>query len=167
MNAAKREGTEDGATSKTVSFQRSATPPPQRNFQSVSYRPQRFQSVVGSFPSRGGNAPWRQRALRPAGTLSSMATPFYGRPPGSARSYGQPVPNTVRYQAPMQPPSTPQWNEQQPSCGKCGRRCHAHPQQCPAINKTCGFCGKYGHFYSVCRTAAGAAQNPAIRSDYA
>jgi len=167
VNVAKGEGTEGGATSKTVSFQRSATPPPQRNFQSVSYRPQRFQSVVGSFPSRGGNAPWRQRALRPAGTLSSMATPFYGRPPGSARSYGQPVPNTVRYQAPMQPPSTPQWNEQQPSCGKCGRRCHAHPQQCPAINKTCGFCGKYGHFYSVCRKAAGAAQNPAMRSDYA
>ena len=36
VNTAKGEGTEGGATSKTVSFQRSATPPPSRNFQSVS-----------------------------------------------------------------------------------------------------------------------------------
>jgi len=167
VNAAKGEGTEGGATSKTVSFQRSATPPPSRNFQSVSYRPQRFQSVARSFPTRGENAPWRPRAPRPAGTLSPMATPFYGRPQGPAMLYGQSLPHTVRYQASTQPAPTPQWTEQQPLCGKCGRRCHAHPQQCPAINKTCGFCGKYGHFYSVCRKAAGAAQNPAMRNDYA
>ena len=39
-------------------------------------------------------------------------------------------------------------------CPKCGRRPHSHPNYCPAINKTCNYCLKVGHFSAVCRAAA-------------
>ena len=39
-------------------------------------------------------------------------------------------------------------------CPKCGRRPHPHPNYCPAINKTCNYCLKLGHFSAVCRSAA-------------
>jgi len=38
-------------------------------------------------------------------------------------------------------------------CQKCGRQNHAHPNYCSAINKTCNYCLKRGHFSKVCRAA--------------
>ena len=36
-------------------------------------------------------------------------------------------------------------------CNKCGRQPHSNVMYCPAVNKQCMNCGKFGHFRSVCR----------------
>ena len=38
-------------------------------------------------------------------------------------------------------------------CQKCGRQIHAHPNLCPAINKSCNICFKRGHFSRCCKSA--------------
>ena len=48
----------------------------------------------------------------------------------------------------------PQGPAQMGQCPKCGRQNHAHPNYCPAINQTCNYCQKRGHFSKVCRAAA-------------
>ena len=40
-----------------------------------------------------------------------------------------------------------------PRCNKCGRAAHTNLMYCPAINQICSYCGKFGHFRAVCRTA--------------
>ena len=34
-----------------------------------------------------------------------------------------------------------------------GRAAHTNLMYCPAINQICSYCGKFGHFGAVCRTA--------------
>lgn len=52
------------------------------------------------------------------------------------------------------PPAADNYQQKQ-DCTRCGfRGGHDHPNRCRAINLTCRYCGKMGHFAAKCRKAA-------------
>ena len=86
-------------------------------------------------------------------------------PPTQWRNDGyqnQPIRRTPRgrgtFRGSVRPPQLEnsrdrQWPEPYgPSCEKCGRWRHEHPNMCPAINQDCRGCGRKGHFLKVCRS---------------
>jgi len=68
----------------------------------------------------------------------------------------QPRPMQTRQQQPWSAPTryTRQYQDQsggQPECTRCARR-HDNPQLCPAINQSCRYCSKMGHYMVKCRS---------------
>ena len=95
-----------------------------------------------------------QRIFRPRGPC--MTNPYYGE----FNSYNQtrgPIPaqNQMLFQQPRPFFETRPQQQLPPTqrCNKCGRNPHTNVMYCPAINKQCLFCGKFGHFRIVCRQA--------------
>jgi len=94
--------------------------------------------------------------------------PRYNRPMGPPTQWrndgyqNQPIRGTPRgrgtFRGSVRPPQLEnsrdrQWPEPYgPSCEKCGRWRHEHPNMCPAINQDCRGCGRKGHFLKVCRS---------------
>ena len=67
------------------------------------------------------------------------------------RGFGRPPRNFFR------PPRQGNDFRSQTQCYRCGGPQHQSFNACPAVNRECRFCGKYGHFQRVCRAAARAA----------
>lgn len=122
----------DRITTASVSGSRSSSPAQDRR---VTFQtPPQRENVQGN-PRSMGSGVVRPRSVmnqpvrfRTSGTTSSMPS-FRGR-----SRFGQMGPR------PQQ-------------CFRCGRVPHPHPNQCPAITKTCNYCLKRGHFSIACRGA--------------
>jgi len=122
----------DRITTASVSGSRSPSPAQGRR---VTFQtPPKRENVQGSPRSRDFGV------VRPRGVMNqpvrfrtsgitSPVPPFRGRP-----RFGQMGPRLEQ-------------------CFRCGRVPHPHPNQCPAITKTCNYCLKRGNFSIVCRGA--------------
>ena len=94
----------------------------------------------------------RRPQMRP--TLRPTSAQFNSQFNPRRQNYGGNPQRTGGWRGPNpQAMSQPQGGELG-SCPKCGRRPHSHPNYCPAINRTCNYCMKVGHFSAVCRAAA-------------
>ena len=51
------------------------------------------------------------------------------------------------------------------ACSNCGWAAHADQQACPARSATCHYCGRRGHFQSVCRQRAAASERTSGASE--
>lgn len=67
-------------------------------------------------------------------------------PPGRGAGHGT-TSYSYNYRRPGQ-------QQAEAKCTRCGRQPHLHNDYCPAVNQRCHYCSKYGHFFSVCKSAA-------------
>jgi len=105
----------------------------------------------------------RQRSVSPKPNMFVPRTPMFRGQPFQAqgprygaqafRGRGRNIRGSrqMRMEGPAFGQTQSQFQTGGQKCHKCGRSAHANVMYCPAVNKQCSCCGKYGHFRAVCR----------------